>query len=112
MSVVPGFPFPTRLLESDPAFTVGTVATQLLKNNPNRVFWYVENLGGFQARLASSRQVSLTYGRLVDSGGGWASAQAGEDGDVVGWEVYAIANGGSTGFYVLEIERISSGRRL
>lgn len=108
VSVVPGFPFPTRLIESDPGTTVNASVTTLLRNNPNRVYWYIENIGSFQARVASSRGVSITYGRLLDSGGGWASAQASEDGDVTGWEVYGIANGGASAVYVVEIERVTA----
>jgi hypothetical protein len=106
--VVPGFPFPTSIRESQPSFSIGTTVATLLQNNADRVFWYAENLGGFQARAGFNRQVTVSYGRLIDSAGGWMSAQLDEDGETVGWEVFAIANGGTTGFYVCEVVRVIS----
>lgn len=103
--VVPGFPFPTRFRISPPGFTVGTGVTSLLPNDPGRLFWYAENIGGFQARMSPTRDVSVSYGRLIDSAGGNVSMSLSEDGSVTGWEIFAIANGGATAFYVLEILR-------
>lgn len=103
--VVPGFPFPTRFRVSAPGFTVGTGVTTLLQNDPGRLFWYAENIGGFQARMSPTRDVSTIYGRLIDSNGGNVSMSLAEDGSVTGWEIYAIANGGASAFYVLEVLR-------
>jgi len=99
------FGFPTRPVENPVAASVGTTAAEILKNNPDRVFWLVVNLSANVVYMGLSGDVSSTKGIRLDTNGGWASMSVEEDGEAVAYQVFAIASGAGSAIYVLEIEK-------
>lgn len=99
------FGFPTRALENPVVSSVGTSAIEILRNNPDRVFWLVVNLSANTVYVALSEDVSATKGIRLDANGGFASFSAEEDGEAVAYAVHAIATGAASNIYVLEIEK-------
>lgn len=94
------FGAPTRPVESTP--TIGTAAVQLVKNSADRVELIVVNSGtdlvtiGLSHNLASGVGIRLAPGGTVD-------ILADEDGDVVGYEWWAVAASAGQQLYVLEV---------
>ena len=99
------FGFPTRAVENPVVAAVGTSALTVLRNNPDRVFWLVVNLSTNVVYVALSEEVSATHGIRLDANGGWVSMSVEEDGEAVGYEVYALATGADSDIYVLEMEK-------
>jgi len=98
--------FPTRLVINPVTNNVGTAATLILKNNPDRIFWLIVNLSGNDGYAGWDAQVSSTRGLLVPSNGGYVSASIEEDGELVIYEVYAILNVAAGTWMIVEVERI------
>jgi len=99
------FGFPTRAVENPVIASVGTTAAEILRNNPDRVFWLVINLSPNVVYGALSGDVSGSKGIRLDAYGGWASMSVEEDGEAVAYPVFAIATGADSAIYVLEIEK-------
>jgi len=99
------FGFPTRPVENPVAATVGTTAAEILKNNPDRVFWLVVNLSVNVVYVSFGSDVGATKGIRLEANGGWASMSAEEDGEAVANQVYALATAAASAIYVLEIEK-------
>ena len=99
------FGFPTRAVENPVTDTVATTVTEILKNNPDRVFWLVVNLSDNEGYLALSEDVSKDKGVRLDAKGGFASMSADEDGEAVAYAVYAVNITLAGKYYILEIEK-------
>ena len=99
------FGFPTRAVENPVTDELGASAKPVLKNNPDRVFWLVINLGANVGYAALSSDVGASKGIRLEAHGGWASMSAEEDGEAVGYEVFAVAPDGTSAIYVMEIEK-------
>ena len=99
------FGFPTRPVENPVVNAVGVTVEEVLKNNPDRVFWVIINLSGNTVYVALSEEVSAIRGIRLDAGGGWVSMSADEDGEAVAYSVFALATGAASAIYVLEIEK-------
>ena len=99
------FGFPTRAVENPVIAAVETSVTEVLKNNPDRVFWLVVNLSVNTIYVALSEDVDTTKGIRLDPNGGYASMCAEEDGEAVAYAVYAKATAAGSAIYVLEIEK-------
>ena len=99
------FGFPTRAVENPVVEVVGTDVAEVLKNNPDRVFWLVINLSGNVVYVALSEDVSTTKGIRLDANGGWTSMSADEDGEAVAYTVYGVATAAASAIYVLAIEK-------
>jgi len=99
------FGFPTRAVENPVTDELGTSAKPVLKNNPDRVFWLIINLGANVGYVALSGDVSSSKGVRLDTYGGWASMSAEEDGEAVAYEVHGVAPTGTSAIYVLEMEK-------
>lgn len=94
------FGAPARPVESAPAIV--TSAGQLVKNSADRVELIVVNTGTDMVTIGLSHNLVSGVGiRLVP--GGTVDILADEDGDVVGYEWWAIAASGSQTLYVLEV---------
>jgi hypothetical protein len=92
-----------RLVET-PALAISAVTpTQVLLNNPDRVFWIVENLSSYSGTLAFNDRVTLGAGLLVIGLGGFVSLSVDEDGEVVTYPVWAIESVAGQTWYVTEI---------
>ncbi len=94
---------PTTIRESNPS--VGTSSTQLLKNDPRRVFWLIINLSINQGNIGFSNAVSASNGILVAALGGAASMAVDEDGEVVSYPVFGLNANAAGSWYVLEVLR-------
>ena len=99
------FGFPTRAVENPVVAEVGTDATEILKNNPDRVFWLTLNLSGNTIYAALSEDVGPAKGIRLDANGGWASMSVEEDGEAVAYAVHAKASAAASAIYVLSIEK-------
>jgi len=99
------FGFPTRPVENPVVAAVGTTAAEILRNNPDRVFWLVVNLSANVVYVGFSGDVSSTKGIRLDAYGGWTSSSVEEDGEAVTYPVFGIATGAASAIYVLEIEK-------
>jgi len=98
--------FKSRLVVNPVTDTVATTPTEILKNNPDRVFWLVVNLSGNNGYLGWDNAVSSTRGILVAANGGFASANIEEDGELVIYPVYAINLNAAGTYMIVEVERI------
>jgi len=100
----------TRTIVNPVTDTVGTTVTQVLTNNPNRVFALISNLGSTDMFIGWDRQVSSSRGIRVPNSGGIVSLAWQEDYELCFQEVFAIALTSSVSVYVLELE--VTGRKL
>ena len=82
---------------------VGTVPTQLLANNPERVGWIIVNRDANPIGLAFANAVSLTGQLLLGGGGAMMSLSVEQDGELVTLPVWAISAAGNATVYVLEV---------
>jgi len=99
------FGFPTRAVENPVVAAVGTTAAEILKNNPDRVFFLVVNLSTNIVYVGLASDVSATKGIRLDANGGFVSFSVEEDGEAVAYQIFAIATGAASAIYVLEIEK-------
>jgi len=100
------FGFKTRLVVNPVTDTVGTTATEILKNNPDRVYWLIVNLSAYDGYAGWDRGVSATKGILLPANGGYASASAQEDGELVIYPVYAVNLTAAGTWMIVEVERV------
>jgi hypothetical protein len=70
---------------------ISTVRVEVLPNNPNRFFWIAINEGAQDVRVSTDPTISATSGWLIPANGGVISMYWEEDGEGVGYAVYAIA---------------------
>jgi len=98
--------FKTRLVVNPVTDTVGTTSTEILRNNPDRIFWLIVNLSGNNGYVGWDNAVGTTRGLLVAANGGFVSACIEEDGELVIYPVYAINLNASGTYMVVEVERI------
>lgn len=90
---------------SDPVTpTVATTVTQILKNNPDRLAYTIINLTAYSIYIAFDREVSTTRGILIPASGGSLSMSADEDGELVGYEVFAISATSTSTIYTVVTE--------
>ena len=99
------FGFPTRAVENPVVAAVGVAVLTVLRNNPDRVFWLIVNLSANIVYVGLAGDVSATKGIRLDANGGWVSMSVEEDGEAVGYEVFAVATGAASAIYVLEMEK-------
>ena len=94
----------TRSVQNPVTDTVLTSVTQILRNNPDRLAFNVVNLGANNIYIGFDREVSATKGIFIQNSGGSMGVIADDDGELTGYEVFAIAIGGSSVIFVLETE--------
>lgn len=82
---------------------VGTSATRILGNNPNRVSWTVQNRSASICGLGFDPQTDTTTHFAIDANGGMMSMNLWEDGEVVGYEVWAISPVAGAQFEIIEV---------
>jgi hypothetical protein len=95
--------FPTTVRVNPVTDTVGTTATLILRNNPERIFWLAVNLSVNKGYVGWDAQVSSSKGIPIAPSGGYVSCTLEEDGELTIHEVYAVLENASGTFYVLEI---------
>jgi hypothetical protein len=94
----------TRAVINPVTASCGITATELLKNNPDRLAWTLINLGATGLYIAWDAGVSATHGIYVGPNGGAVSLIADDDGETTGYQVYGIALVGADAIFVLETE--------
>ncbi|MEM2990160.1 MAG: hypothetical protein QXQ02_03145 [Halobacteria archaeon] len=82
---------------------VVTTPVRILDNNPNRLAWTIFNLGSGYVMLGFDREISSTRGIYLGSGGGGVNFLWSEEFELVGWELYALAELDDTPIYVIEV---------
>jgi hypothetical protein len=81
-------------------------ATRVFNNNPRRLSFLFVNLSANAVYLTPDNQPSATRGIYLAPGGGLASALWSEDFELVTREWFAIAVGGVSSVYCMEVESI------
>lgn len=85
------------------ASQIGATATQLLKNNPDRLAWTLINLGTEAVYLAFTPDVAATKGIYVAAGGGTMGLLFSEDFELVTYPIWGIGAVGSDNIYLVEV---------
>jgi len=96
--------FPTKPKINPVTNTVATSATEILRNNPNRIFWLVVNLSVNDGYIGWDNEVAATRGLPIAASGGFASCSVEEDGELVIYPVFAINLNAAGTYYIVEIE--------
>lgn len=100
------FGFKTRAVENPVRASVDDSAVEVLRQNPDRIGWLIINLHAANTLyLAYSPAVGSTHGVILTAGGGTATSKVSEDGEAVGYAVWAKGSAASTTIYVVEYER-------
>lgn len=86
--------------------TITASEQAILPNDPDRIFWSIENVGVIDARLSRRNGITSSTGRLLAAAGGFLESTVEEDGEAVTQQVFAI----STGNVDVEIEEIFADR--
>lgn len=81
-----------------PNALVAATPEEILKANPDRISWIIFNLGTDVVYLSHDPVPSATNGYYLDKNGGTVSMSWDEDGELVGYRVYAISAGTPTLF--------------
>ena len=85
--------------------TVATTATEILRNNPERLFWLIVNLSLNKGYIGWDPQVSSSRGVPIGPSGGFISASIEEDGELVIQPVYAVNENAEGTYYIVEVVR-------
>jgi len=83
--------------------TVKTTVTQILKNDPKRLFWLLVNLGPYVLYVGWDREVSTSKGIPVAANGGFIQLYWKEDAMLVYHDAYAIAPSGDVTVYIVSM---------
>ncbi len=84
--------------------TVATTVTQILRNNPDRLSYTIVNLTAFNLYCGFDREVSSTRGIFIPPSGGSLTLTAEEDGELVGYELFAISAGSPSTIFTISTE--------
>lgn len=91
--------------EVDGQVTVETVATRIVKSDPEAVALTLVNLGVNDIFLTPSNLPSSTNGILIAGNGGSVSMQVPDDYTLPSKEWYGIAPDGATALYYVRVKR-------
>ena len=83
--------------------TVGTEITQILGNNPDRMFYMISNRSGSVGSIGWSAELTSVNGLFIAANGGFLSQDIQQDGDVVAWAVFGVSGAAGAIWYVAEI---------
>lgn len=95
--------FGVRTFSEERIVPVGTTRVSLLRNNPNRIFWICINESLNPIRVSNANDVSTTSGWLLQANGGIISMWWEEDGEGVGYELFAIAGVAANNVRIREV---------
>ncbi len=85
---------------------LGTTTSVMLRNDPNRLFWSMVNEGINDVHLSFDPTINTGSGWLVPANGGVITMFWEEDGESVGYTVYAYAGGILNNVRVREVKRL------
>lgn len=83
--------------------TVGVTVSKVLSNNPNRLFWIIINEGAGDVRVSTSPNITINSGWLISQNGGVISMYWEEDGEGVGYQLFAVGFNPATDIRILEV---------
>lgn len=86
--------------------SVATTPTQVLDNNPRRVYWLIVNRAVNNGAFDIAADVTAANGILLGAGGGFASMDVELDGETVGYEVWGIQDVAAGSWRVFEVFRV------
>lgn len=98
------FGMKTRSIQNPVTSTVATSVTKILRNNPDRLAYTIVNLTAYSVYVGFDSEVSTSRGILVPASGGTLTLSADEDGELVGYEVYAISSGSASTIFTVVTE--------
>ncbi len=81
--------FKGHTFSQEKTFNLTTNLDVILPNNPNRVQWIIINEGNSDARIGNDPTITLASGWLLPANGGIISMIYKDDGESVGYAVYA-----------------------
>ncbi len=93
----------TRAVENPVITSVGTTATLVLANNPNRLGFIVINLSTDVMYIGLTHEVSSSKGIRLDASGGFWAGIWDELFDPVAWAWWLISTGEDSAVFALEI---------
>lgn len=82
--------------------SVGTAIVRVLPNNPNRFSFVIVNLGTAAVYVAPDNAPSATRGIRLAPSGGTFSVNWRDDGDLAGWDWWAIADAAAQSVFIVE----------
>lgn len=97
--------FGGRTYGQEKVISVTTTRTLVIPNNPNRLFWAMINEGANDVRVTNDPNVTASSGWVLAASGGVISMYWEEDGEAVGYEVFALTSAGASNVRVKEIIR-------
>ncbi len=97
--------FGGRTYGQEAVVSVPTTRIVLLPNNANRVLWQAINEGGNDVRISIDTAIGASSGWLLAANGGVIISDQFNDGEVVGYAVYAIANAVASNVRIKEVIR-------
>ena len=95
--------FGVRTQAAQKTVSLGTTATEIVPNNPDRLGVTIVNLSTNSVYLALDSSVSSSKGILLAPSGGSASFNVEEDYQMVGWAIWGVASGASSAIFVIEV---------
>lgn len=96
----------TKTTIAERIVSVGTSPTKIVSNNPRRLGFLITNNGIYPVRIAFSEDNVLNGGIVLSAQGGTITMGVEDDGEIVGYDVYAICPGGTSDIYVMEVVAI------
>jgi len=100
------FKGPTHAIPNPVTGNIQTTATEILRNNPDRILWLAVNLSAQDGYIGWDREVGPARGIPVPANGGYVIILLEEDGELVTQAVFAISPGGAATWYIVEVERL------
>jgi hypothetical protein len=97
------FGFKVTTVKEGLVSSVGTNATKLFDDNPNRLAWFCINLSANTIRQAFDAKVSSSRGIVLDANGGSSSCNIKDDLHLTHREVWVVATGVNSAIYAFEI---------
>lgn len=98
--------FNGRTYATERVVSVGTSRVVLIKNNPNRVYWQIINEGNNHVRVSIDAAITDLTGWLLPAAGGVIFSSWEEDGESVGYDLYAISVLNSNNIRIRETIRL------
>ena len=87
--------------------TLTTTQGEILRNDPERVGWFIVNTGAAQAQLGFSTGISAAAAILVPLTGGQLSANVLDDYTLPTFAMYGRVEAGTTTLHIVETRRVS-----
>lgn len=98
------FGVPTKVNKNPVTASIAVTATQILRNNSDRLAFIIINLGANDVYINIEAAVSTTNGIKLGASGGATGFSVKDDGELLSEEFWAIGDGGVSIVLILETE--------